>query len=405
MAPWLDGDAAVGTHAGDDVRHLAGDTRLAANSGLSGVSRNVSSVWARMRQDTNIVEPRVIADRYGRGVTLRSSNPTTVAGARLPNGRWLRLFVTGAMIVTLVAGGCSHVDEKHQAGILTREANAFFNQGNYAAALQRYAQIIADHPVAADRALFEMGITYAYPRNADKDYQQALDCFETLLGKYPDSEFRHDSQMMIMQIHQVIRKDRVIADQQAELDTARQALDATRQALAGKADELTRKSDEIATLQATVAALKDKVFALWTDPVDKVLIEKQARRLTLLSEGEVLKTYKIALGGDPVGPKEREGDNKTPEGIYIIDARNDNSDFHLALHISYPNERDRYRARQRGVSPGGDIMIHGIKNGFSQIGASHAERDWTEGCIAVTNQEMEEIYRRVANGTVVEIVP
>ena len=127
--------------------------------------------------------------------------------------------------------------------------------------------------------------------------------------------------------------------------------------------------------------------------------------MTLLSKGEVIKTYTIALGGDPVGPKERQGDNKTPEGIYTIDGRNGNSGYHLALHISYPNEQDKMRARELGVSPGGDIMIHGIKNGFSEIGAAHAERDWTEGCIAVTNREMEEIYQFVPNGTVVEIRP
>jgi murein L,D-transpeptidase YafK len=106
-----------------------------------------------------------------------------------------------------------------------------------------------------------------------------------------------------------------------------------------------------------------------------------------------------------VGPKERQGDNKTPEGTYRIDARNGNSGFHLSLHISYPNEHDKKRAKKLGVSPGGDIMIHGIKNGFSQVGASHAETDWTEGCIAVTNQEMEEIYKFVPIGTVVEITP
>ena len=138
---------------------------------------------------------------------------------------------------------------------------------------------------------------------------------------------------------------------------------------------------------------------------DKVLIEKEARRLTLLSKGEVIKTYKIALGGNPVGPKERQGDHKTPEGTYTIDARNGNSGFHLSLHISYPNEQDKKRAQELGVSPGGDIMIHGIKNGYSEVGASHAGVDWTEGCIAVTNQEMEEIYRFVPIGTIVEITP
>ena len=138
---------------------------------------------------------------------------------------------------------------------------------------------------------------------------------------------------------------------------------------------------------------------------DKVLIEKKERRLTLLSKGEVIKTYKIALGANPVGPKERQGDNKTPEGVYTIDSRNGNSGFHLALHISYPNERDVRRAKELGVSPGGDIMIHGLKNGFGLVGTSHAEVDWTNGCIAVTNQEMEEIYKFVPIGTTVVIVP
>lgn len=139
--------------------------------------------------------------------------------------------------------------------------------------------------------------------------------------------------------------------------------------------------------------------------VDKVLIEKKARRLTLLSKGEAIKTYKMALGGNPVGTKEREGDGKTPEGIYTIDSRNRNSQYHLSLHISYPNDRDRKRARELGASPGGDIMIHGIRNGLGWVGRFHAWLDWTQGCIAVTNSEIEEIARLVPNGTTVEIRP
>jgi murein L,D-transpeptidase YafK len=197
--------------------------------------------------------------------------------------------------------------------------------------------------------------------------------------------------MMILQVHNVIIKDDIIAAQRAELEIARQALES--------------KAAEMGKLQESVTTLEDTVFALRAEAVDKVLIEKQARRLTLLSKGAVVKTYQIALGGNPVGPKERQGDNKTPEGTYIIDSRNGNSAFHLSLHISYPNAKDRKRARELGVSPGGDIMIHGLKNGFAQAGVAHAERDWTEGCIAVTNQEMEEIYKFVPNGTVVEITP
>lgn len=274
---------------------------------------------------------------------------------------------------------------------LSQEANHLFNQGNYASALDKYGQIIETHPEVTDRVLFEMGIVYAYPHNANKDYRQSLDCFQKILRDYPDSDYRHDSQMMILQIHNVILKDEKIAAQKAALERFRQALES--------------KTDQVAELKETIAALEAKVFAVRMEPVDKVLIEKQARQLTLLAKGEVVKTYTIALGGNPVGPKEREGDNKTPEGIYFIDSRNGNSGYHLSLHISYPNAQDNLRARELGVRPGGDIMIHGMKNGFSPIGASHAESDWTQGCIAVTNQEMEEIYTLVPDGTLVEITP
>ena len=274
---------------------------------------------------------------------------------------------------------------------LSQEANHLFNQGNYAAALDKYAQLIENHPEVADRVLFEMGVVHAYPHNAHKDYRQSLDCFQKVVRDYPDSDYRHDSQMMILQIHNAIIKDEKIAARQAALDRSRQALE--------------RKTDEVAELKETVAALEAKVVAVRMEPADKVLIEKQARQLTLIAKGEVIKTYTIALGGNPVGPKEREGDNKTPEGIYFIDSRNGNSGYHLSLHISYPNGLDKMRARERGVRPGGDIMIHGIKNGFSPVGAVHADSDWTQGCIAVTNQEMEEIYKLVPNGTLVEITP
>ncbi|MCB2145399.1 MAG: L,D-transpeptidase family protein [Deltaproteobacteria bacterium] len=287
----------------------------------------------------------------------------------------------------MLAGGCSHLDEN----TLSQEANRLFNQGDYTSALDKYAQIIENYPEVTDRVLFEMGVLYAYPHNANKDYRQSLECLQQVVRDYPDSDYRHDSQMMILQIHNVIIKDEKIAAQQAVLERFRQALES--------------KTDEVTKLQETVAALEAKVFAVRMEPADKVLIEKQSRRLTLISKGEVIKTYTIALGGNPVGPKEREGDNKTPEGIYFIDSRNGNSGFHLSLHISYPNELDKMRARERGVCTGGDIMIHGIKNGFSPVGASHAESDWTQGCIAVTNQEMEEIYKLVPNGTLVEITP
>ena len=306
-------------------------------------------------------------------------------------GDYLRLFFVCIMITPILICGCCYIDEGLQVRSISQEANDFFNQGKYEASLKKYEQIIEKHPAVADRILFEMGIIYAYPRNERKDYQKSLECFQKLVTDYPDSEYRRDSQMMILQIHNVIIKDKIIATQQTQIETSRQ--------------EVKGKENEIITLQEKIETLEQKIFALGTEPADKVLIEKIERRLTLLSKGEVIKTYKIALGGNPVGPKERQGDNKTPEGTYIIDSRNRGSGYHLSLHISYPNEKDKMRAKELGVSPGGDIMIHGIKNGLSWGGVSHAEVDWTKGCIAVTDEEMEEIYKLVPNGTIVEIRP
>jgi murein L,D-transpeptidase YafK len=138
---------------------------------------------------------------------------------------------------------------------------------------------------------------------------------------------------------------------------------------------------------------------------DRIVVEKAARRLSLYRRNRLLKTYSIALGRDPKGHKQREGDGRTPEGVYRIDSRKRNSTFHRALHISYPNAEDRRRARERGASPGGAIMIHGLPRGLAAVGKSHLLRDWTEGCIAVTNAEIEEIWRVVPNGTPIEIRP
>ena len=138
---------------------------------------------------------------------------------------------------------------------------------------------------------------------------------------------------------------------------------------------------------------------------DRVLVEKAARRLSLLRDGNPLKVYRVALGGDPIGAKEQEGDQRTPEGIYVIDFHKEDSDYHRALHVSYPDSRDIERAEAQGVSPGGDIMIHGIRNGRGWIGAFHRRTDWTAGCIAVTDFEIEEIWRAVPDGTPIEIRP
>lgn len=137
---------------------------------------------------------------------------------------------------------------------------------------------------------------------------------------------------------------------------------------------------------------------------DKILIEKSKRRLTLLNKNTPLKTYEISLGKEPVGKKTEEGDRRTPEGIYSIDRRKLNSKYHRALHVSYPNAEDSAQAKARGVSPGGDIMVHGLPNGIGFVGKLHTKRDWTLGCIAVTNPEIEEIWRVVPDGATVEIM-
>ncbi len=111
--------------------------------------------------------------------------------------------------------------------------------------------------------------------------------------------------------------------------------------------------------------------------------------MELLAGGKVIRTYKVALGRGGLAPKEREGDARTPEGHYVIDSRNEHSGFYRALHISYPNAEDRKRAMQQGVAPGGAIMIHGIKNGFGWLGAGHRTVDWTAGCVAVTDEEID----------------
>ena len=136
---------------------------------------------------------------------------------------------------------------------------------------------------------------------------------------------------------------------------------------------------------------------------DKVVIHKSVRQLELYSAGKLLKSYKVSLGPTPLGAKACEGDGKTPEGAYRIVNRNSRSSFHKSLRVSYPNQQDRARAAKLGCSPGGDIMIHGLPNGYGWVGAGHRAKDWTAGCIAVTDAEIEEIWNAVPDGTIVEI--
>jgi murein L,D-transpeptidase YafK len=139
--------------------------------------------------------------------------------------------------------------------------------------------------------------------------------------------------------------------------------------------------------------------------VDRVVVNKKDHKLLLMNGDTVVRSYSVALGRGGLGPKQQQGDHKTPEGVYRIDFRNQSSRFHRALHVSYPNEADKERARKLGVDPGGDIMIHGIQNGLGWLGATHRLVDWTNGCIAVTDGEIEEIWALVPDGTPIEIQP
>jgi murein L,D-transpeptidase YafK len=138
---------------------------------------------------------------------------------------------------------------------------------------------------------------------------------------------------------------------------------------------------------------------------DKIVIIKNKKVMILLKDGKILKIYKVALGKNPIGQKIQEGDKKTPEGTYKVISRNQDSKYHRSLLISYPNGKDIERAKKLGVSPGNGIAIHGLPDEMSDIGRLHRLLDWTDGCIAVTNEEIEEIWRLVPVGTEVEIRP
>lgn len=138
---------------------------------------------------------------------------------------------------------------------------------------------------------------------------------------------------------------------------------------------------------------------------DKVVVDKGARKLHLLKNGEAFRTFEIALGQAPQGDKVEEGDQKTPEGRYMLDGRNQNSEFFLSIHISYPSAGDRAEALQKGVDPGGQIMIHGQPNVPSFSPAYYAREDWTNGCIAVSNSDMIDIWLMTPDDVPIEIIP
>jgi murein L,D-transpeptidase YafK len=166
---------------------------------------------------------------------------------------------------------------------------------------------------------------------------------------------------------------------------------------------------------SALAALALVTGALWAHPslqplpanatADLLIVEKRAHRLSIYSHGSLLREYSVSLGREPLGAKQREGDRRTPEGRYVIDRHNASSTFHKALHVSYPSPGDITRARAGGYAPGGEIMVHGLRNGLGWLGRAHLLADWTVGCIAVTNGEIDELYRVVPDGTPIELRP
>lgn len=148
----------------------------------------------------------------------------------------------------------------------------------------------------------------------------------------------------------------------------------------------------------------EKPISLDEVQIDKVFVDKSSRTMQLLSDDKVIRSYHIALGDNPKGHKQFEGDERTPEGIYTLDYKNENSIAYRSIHISYPNKRDIAHAKAFGKPPGGAIMIHGQMNGFEALTNYYQQHDWTDGCIAVRNEEMDEIMAAVELGTPIEIV-
>src|SRR5688572_5950517 len=139
--------------------------------------------------------------------------------------------------------------------------------------------------------------------------------------------------------------------------------------------------------------------------INKILIRKNDREMDVYSNESLIKTFSISLGGNPYGHKQVQGDQRTPEGRYFVDSKNNRSGYHKNLGISYPNKNEKGEAKRKGIDPGGEIKIHGIRNGFGFIGKFQRWYDWTDGCVALTDQEIDELYKSVEIGTPVEILP
>jgi murein L,D-transpeptidase YafK len=145
--------------------------------------------------------------------------------------------------------------------------------------------------------------------------------------------------------------------------------------------------------------------AYGADTADSVIVIKSKSTLYLTKNGKILKEYPVVFGANPKGHKQQIGDKRTPEGKYILDYKKEDSSFYKSIHISYPNELDKKRAQELGVHPGGQIMIHGQKNGYDWLSQFTQRFDWTDGCIAVSNRAMDEIWEAVNAGTPIEIKP
>ena len=158
-------------------------------------------------------------------------------------------------------------------------------------------------------------------------------------------------------------------------------------------------------LLVLIILLPNLVLADELPKADLVLVKKSERIMYLIKNNKPFRKYKVAFGANPEGHKQKEGDERTPEGKYILDYKNADSAFYKSIHISYPNEQDKKRAKNSGVNPGGQIMIHGQKNGFGWLSFAAQSFDWTDGCIAVKNDEMDEIWRSIKVGTPISIEP
>jgi murein L,D-transpeptidase YafK len=172
-----------------------------------------------------------------------------------------------------------------------------------------------------------------------------------------------------------------------------------------------KKLRRIANFFAVLGLVSLLVYRFWPTPVlppevlaDRIVISKQSNQMVLYQGSAPLKTYRVALGSRS-GPKEKQGDRRTPEGDYVVDYKNPQSQYYKALHLSYPNARDLARAKAKGLNPGGDIMIHGLSPTWAWVGRVHNLIDYTAGCVAVSNKEMDELWRAVPVGVKVSIRP